>query len=150
MKKPFLFACTLMLCLAATAQARKEVRWTFTAKQIADNSYHVLLTATMNGNWHIYAQDAGDGPVSTKFTFTANPLLTLEGQPKETGKMKRSYEEVFKSEVRYYEKAVTFTQLVKVKGKVKTNLAGKVEFMLCNDTGCLPPDVLNFSVDLGS
>jgi thiol:disulfide interchange protein DsbD len=35
-----------------------------------------------------------------------------------------------------------------VKGTVKTNMAGKVEYMLCNDKECLPPKKVDFSIAL--
>jgi thiol:disulfide interchange protein DsbD len=44
---------------------------------------------------------------------------------------------------------VDFVQIVKVKGKAKTNLAGKVEYMVCNDKECLPPAETDFSVNIG-
>ena len=64
--------------------------------------------------------------------------------------MKKVFETAFKSEVRYYENAVDFVQTVKVRSDVKTNLAGKVEFMVCNDHECLPPTDVDFSIPLGS
>ncbi len=63
--------------------------------------------------------------------------------------MVKKFEAAFKSDVRYFENSVTFVQQVKVKGKAKTNLAGKVEFMVCNDRECLPPSTVNFKVAVG-
>src|SRR6185436_4546402 len=126
-----------------------EVKWTYSAKKIAEKTYEVHLTANVNGNYHMYAQEGGDGPISTTFTFAKNPLVALQNKPKEVGKMKKVYEEAFKSEVRYYEKSVEFVQLVKLKGNAKTTLAGKVEFMVCNEKQCLPPSEVDFSVNVG-
>lgn len=134
---------------AVVAQSNTAVNWKFSAKKIADKTYEVHMTATVNGNWHIYAQDAGDGPSPTVFAFTKNPLLTLDGKVKENGKLHKVYEEAFSSEVRYYEKTVDFVQIVKVKGKAKTNLAGSVNFMVCNDKECLPPSDVTFKIAIG-
>ena len=76
-------------------------------------------------------------------------MLTLDGKPKEQGKMKKIFEEAFKSEVRYYEKTVSFVQVVKLKGNAKTSLSGKVEFMVCNDRECLPPSETAFNIAIG-
>lgn len=150
MKKLALFlVAALVTTLSINAQSTTQVKWNFSSKKIADNTYEIHMTATINGNWHMYAQDGGDGPVSTSFTFTKNPLLTMDGKVKEVGKMKKVYEESFSSEVRYYEKTVDFVQVVKVKGKAKTNLAGKVEFMVCNDKECLPPSDVDIKVAIG-
>ena len=51
--------------------------------------------------------------------------------------------------VNYFEKTVDFVQLVKVKGNVKTNLSGKVEFMVCDEEKCLPPSEVEVKVNIG-
>ncbi len=151
MKKTALFLLAALITgISLHAQSDKQVKWNFSSKKIAANTYEIHMTATINGNWHLYAQDGGDGPISTSFTFVKNPLLTLDGKTKEVGKLKKVYEDAFKSEVRYYEKSVDFVQVVKVKGKAKTNLSGKVEFMVCNDRECLPPAEVNIKVPIGS
>jgi endo-beta-N-acetylglucosaminidase D len=148
--KQFLLICLLLNTGFLTmAQSSKQVKWSFTAKKVADKTYEVHMVADINPNWHMYAQDAGDGPQSTAFNFTKNPLLSFDGNIKEIGKMKKVYEDAFKSEVRFYEKNVSFVQTVKVKGSAKTNLAGKVEFMVCDDKQCLPPTEVPFAVNIG-
>ncbi len=148
--KHFLLIGTILLSgLCSLAQSSKQVKWSFTAKKIADKTYEVHMTADINPNWHMYAQDAGDGPQPTAFNFTKNPLLSLDGNVKEVGKMKKVYEDAFKSEVRFYEKSVNFIQVVKVRGNAKTNLRGKVEFMVCDDKSCLPPAEVPFAVNIG-
>jgi hypothetical protein len=147
-----IFYTVLLLLVGASAsfaQSNKQVTWKYTAKKVSAGVYEVHITATLNGNWHIYAQQAGEGPLPTTFKFTKNPLLTLEGAVKEQGKLKKVHEEAFDSEVRYYENTVTFIQTVKVKGKAKTALTGTVEYMVCNDKECLPPAEVPFKVELG-
>jgi hypothetical protein len=134
---------------AAYAQSSKQVRWTFTAKKLNETTYEVHMNAQINGNWHMYAQQAGEGPVSTSFEFVKNPLVSFDGQVKEVGKLKKVHEEAFGSEVKFYENQVDFIQVVKLKGKVKTNIAGKVEFMVCDDKQCLPPATVDFKVPVG-
>ena len=138
-----------MICAVSLALSINELKWAFSSKKIAYKTYEVVLTATVNGNWHIYSQNVGvDGPIPTAFTFTKNPLLAFEGAVKENGKLIKKNEEVWGGEVRYYENKVEFIQKVKIKGG-KTNLAGKVEYMVCNDEKCLPPAETTFSVAIG-
>lgn len=149
MKSTLLSLFVLMISVAAFAQSNKEVKWSFSAKKIADKTYEVHLTATVNGDWHIYAQQVGvDGPIPTSFSFAKNPLIALDGKVKEIGKLIKKNEEVWGGEVRYYEKSVDFVQVVKIKGG-KTNVAGKVEYMVCNEEKCLPPAETTFSVAIG-
>ena len=126
------------------------VTWNFASKKISDNTYEVRMSALVNGNYHIYAQVVGvDGPVPTSFKFVKNPLIVVDGKVKESGKLIKKREEVWGGNVNYYEKSVEFVQVVKLKGKVKTNLAGTVEFMVCDDKQCLPPAEVEFKVNVG-
>lgn len=149
MKRILLTLFASYITLFSFSQSTKQVKWVFSAKKIANNTYEVHMTANINGNWHLYSQQGGDGPVSTSFNFTRNPLLIVDGKVKEVGKLKKNFEESFNSEVRFYEKMVDFVQVVKIKGNAKTNLAGKVEFMVCDDKMCLPPGQVEFNVSIG-
>ena len=150
MKHLFTLLSVLMITTLASAQSAKQVKWSFTSKKIAEKTYEIHMTASLNGNWHLYAQNVGvDGPVPTTFTYTKNPLLSVDGKPKEVGKVIKKKEEVWGGVVNYYEKSVNFIQVVKVKGNIKTNMAGKVEFMVCDDQQCLPPSQVEFTINLG-
>lgn len=150
MKRTLLFTLAVTIGSLAMAQSSKEVSWTYSAKKIADKTYEVHMVATIGGNYHMYAQNVGgDGPIPTSFTFTKSPLLIIDGPVKENGKLIKKFESAWSHDVNYYEKTVDFVQIVKVKGNVKTNLAGKVEFMVCNDTQCLPPADVDIKVNIG-
>jgi cytochrome c biogenesis DsbD-like protein len=150
MKKVLLSLAIVLLGYAGMAQSSTQVKWNYTAKKIADKTYEVHMTATVGGDWHIYSQNVGvDGPIPTKFTFTKNPLLVPDAKVNEVGKVISKNEEVWGGTVRYYENTVDFVVKVKTKGSAKTNLAGKVEFMVCNDEKCLPPSEVDFSVKIG-
>jgi Thiol:disulfide interchange protein DsbD, N-terminal len=150
MKKFSLLFFGLLTGLSIFAQSSKQVKWVFSSKKVADKVYEVHMTATINGSYHMYAQNVGaEGPLPTAFAFTKNPLLVLEGKVKENGKLIKKYESAWKGNVNYYEKTVNFIQTVKLKGNAKTNLAGTVEFMVCDDNLCLPPAEIPFTVNIG-
>lgn len=145
-----LVSISFSMTAAAQSGSAKQVTWTSSSKKIGDNLWELRMVADIKGDYHMYAQAAGaDGPVPTTFKFTPNPLVAINGKPKEVGKLVRKYESAWESNVNYYEKRVEFVQQVKLKGKVKTNVAGKVEFMVCNDTQCLPPAEVDFKVAVG-
>lgn len=150
MKPLILLGLSLLTGSLVMAQSNKEVHWTYSAKKIADRTYEVHMTATIGGDFHLYAQDAGgDGPIATAFTFTKSPLFSLDGAVKENGKIVQKFEDAWKHNVRYYEKSVDFVQVVKLKSNAKTSLAGKVEFMVCDDRECLPPADVDIKVPIG-
>jgi len=144
-----LFALALLTGTLAMAQSSKQVNWAYSAKKIADKTYEVHMTATVGGDYHIYAQNAGDGPIPTTFKFAKNPLVVPNGKIKEVGKVVKKFESAWGHDVLYYEKTVDFVVTVKTKSNVKTNLAGTVEFMVCNEHECLPPADVDFKVNIG-
>lgn len=149
MKKIITGMILLMFTGLVNAQINNPVKWTYTAKKIADKTYELHMTASIDGNWHLYAQDAGEGPEPTVFSFTANPLIKFDGKVKEIGKLEKSYDNNFKSVLKYYAKKVDFVQKIKVKSSIATIVKGSVSFMVCNDRQCLPPRDYPFSINVG-
>ena len=154
MKKYIFFLSILFLTFSFSGFAQmgsaKQVSWTYASKKIGDKQYEVKMTATISGNYHLYAQVAGvEGPVPTTITFNPNPLLITEGKPLEQGKKITKMEEAWGGKVNFYEKTVTFVQVVNAKTKAKTSLNGKIEFMVCNDELCLPPAEVPFKIAIG-
>ena len=68
--------------------------------------------------------------------------------PKEVGKLTDAFDKAKNSRSRFYSNKVEFVQVVTVKSNVKTAVTGDVEFMVCDDKQCLPPDKAKFSVKL--
>ncbi len=150
MEKLYFFFFLLIAHFTLHAQSSKQVQWTYVAKKVADKIYELHITATIGENYHMYAQDPGvEGPLPTTFKFAGNPLAATDGKVKELGKMVKKFESAWNGSVNYYEKTVDFVQLVKLKGNIKTNVGGSVEFMVCNDTRCLPPSTVDFKVNVG-
>ena len=150
--KKFTFL-TLLFCsffIFSNAQIENPVRWAYSAKKIADKTYEIHLTASIDGNWHIYAQDAGEGPEPTSFTFTANPLVKREGKVLEIGKKESAFDPNFNSTLKFFSNKVDFVQKVKVKTSASTAVSGTITYMVCNDKKCLPPKDVPFSVKLNS
>lgn len=148
--KKFFFTLFVAFIFSGTyAQLNNPVQWDFTAKKISGNVYEMHLTATLGAKWHIYAQEAGEGPEPTSFSFTKNPLLAFDGKVKEVGKLEKSFDKNFNSVLRYYADKVDFVQKVKLKSSVPTVIKGTVTYMVCNDRQCLPPKDIPFSIKVG-
>ncbi|MEO6546494.1 MAG: protein-disulfide reductase DsbD domain-containing protein [Ferruginibacter sp.] len=147
MKKIF-FALVLILFFAV-ANAQQKISWSYTAKKLAGNKYEIHLTAKPAAGWHIYSQLTPDGgPIPTTFKFNNNALLALQGKVGEKGKVVTYFDKNFKVNVKYFEGRADFVQVVTLKGKIKTNLSGEVESMICNDRICMPPSTEKFNIAL--
>ena len=148
MKKVFLSVAVLFAMLFVNAQ--NPVSWTFSAKKIADKTYEVHMTASIQKGWHLYSQNQPEDAIAipTAFTLTANPLFSLDGKIKEVGKLEKFTDKQLGLSANQYSDKVDFVQVVKLKGNAKTNVSGSVEFQTCDDKKCLPPKTVNFSIAL--
>ncbi len=144
------FLTALVVSLSAIAQIENPVKWSYEAKKISDKVYDVYITANLDPKWHIYAQDAGEGPSSTEVSFVKNPLVSLDGKVKEIGKLEKEYDNNFGSVLKFYSNKVAFVQRVKLRSAAATVLKGSVNFMVCNDKKCLPPKDVSFSIKLNT
>lgn len=149
MKKFTLLASILFFFTAvATAQMENPVKWTYTAKKIANKTYEIHITANIDGNWHLYSQFTGEGPEPTSFKFDKNPLIKLDGNVIESGHVENVYDPNFKSTMKYFSKQVDFIQKVTLRSSATTIVKGVLTYMVCNDNRCLPPKDVPFSVKI--
>lgn len=149
MKRIVLGLLLMMFAVTASAQIRNPVKWNYEAKKIADRTYELHLTATIDDNWHLYSQDTVEAPVQTTVSFTANPLITFDGKVKEVGKSEKYYDKNLKSTLKYYAKKVDFVQKLKVRSSVATAVNGVIKFVVCNDRVCLPAKDVPFNINIG-
>ena len=149
MKRIVLGVLAVCISIMSFSQMKNPVSWDYAAKKKTADTYEVTLTATVESPWHIYSQNTGKGgPIATTISFKANPLVTKTGNIKEQGKLEKVFDKNFNTNVLYYSDKVVFVQTVKVKGNVKTSISGTVEYMVCDDSQCLPPVKKSFDLKL--
>ncbi|MGB5363246.1 MAG: cytochrome c biogenesis protein CcdA [Aureibaculum sp.] len=130
-------------------QILEPVKWSTTVEKISDSDYDLVINATIDKGWHLYAQSIpDDGPIPTTFSFeTQDDAFQLIGKPtEETGHT--DFDKVFEMNIKYFENSTTFKQRIRVLTDDKIEILGTVEFMVCDDMRCLPPTEENivFSV----
>jgi hypothetical protein len=145
--------CFLVLALGLTltgfAQIKNPVKWSYAAKKIDATNYELRFTAQIDPSWHIYTTDhKGDIGVATSFVINANPLATAVGKVSTTAKAVSMKDPSTGTNVKFYTGQVVFTQKIKLKAPVKTNITGNLEFMACDDKQCLAPTTKAFNIDL--
>lgn len=149
MKKALAIIVALFISVGAYAQIETHVKWAYAAKKISTTEVTVFLKATIDPGWHIYSLHVKDGgPIKTSFTFAKSKGYTLAG-PATEPKPITHYEKNFKMDVSYFENEVVFQQKIKLKSSKVTAIKGQLEYMTCNDTKCLQPEDVNFSIPLG-
>ncbi len=145
MKKLTLLIATTLFGSSLFAQILTPVKWSYAAKKTSKTEAVLLIKATIDNGWHIYSTQQKDGgPVKTAINFTPAKDYAINGalaEPKPVTK----FEQSFKMNVSYFEKSVIFQQKIKLK-KDETSIKGKLEYMVCNDKQCLPPEDVEFSI----
>lgn len=149
MKTRLLILATIatLLSVATSAQGlmSKPVRFKVEKKQVNDNTFDVLFSATIDKGWHVYSPGLpAGGPVSASIAIDKSEGVEAEGPLKAIGNERNVYDEMFGMNVRYFEDAVTFSQRFKTKGG-KYDVSGRLVYGSCNDQMCLPPTSVDFS-----
>lgn len=150
MKKFSFILFSIFIVAMAQAQVLNPVSWSFSSKKLGENVYEVQMTATIQQGWHLYSQSQPKDAIAqpTAFVFNKNPLLNFEGNVKEVGKLEKFVDKDLDISANQYSNKVVFVQKVKLKGKAKTNVTGKLTYQTCNDEKCLPAKTVNMSIAL--
>jgi thiol:disulfide interchange protein len=147
MKKFFFSFFIAFVALNAFAQIEQPVKWSFSSKQIDDQTAEVIIKAKIDKGWHIYSQFTPDGgPLPTIFTFNKDKNYTTTGKVTESPEPHKAFEDVFGVDVLSFEKEVIFKQKIKLNTDKDFKVSGNLEFMACIDGRCLPPELVEFVV----
>jgi len=147
MKKLFSVFVLFSLSLFASAQIYDPVSWKFNAENITDKEATIVITATIEPGWHVYSQFIEEGgPIPTSFTFEGTGFTKLGGVA-EKPKAISAFDPNFNMQIAWHKDQVKFSQKIKLT-QPKVTVKGMLEFMVCNDTHCLPPEEVPFSVQV--
>ena len=148
MKKLYiLLLITSLTTTVIQAQILKPIKWSTSVKKISETEYELIATATIDSGWHLYSQNVPeDGPIPTTFTFKSNSNYAKKGNTKE-GEGHTINDPVFNMKIKFFENTSSFKQKIKILNSIKT-INGEVEFMVCNDTQCLPPTTVDLVFNL--
>jgi thiol:disulfide interchange protein DsbD len=147
MKKLIIFFTALTFF--SSAQIFEPVKWNFSQKQTSENTIELTFKATIDDGWYVYSQDAGDGPVSTEFTFINNgENYAISNDWVQEGVPIEEFDPNFDAVLKYFKKEALFTLDIHVMSTDDFVLKGDVYFMTCDSTQCLPPEALEFSFEI--
>ncbi|WP_434035695.1 protein-disulfide reductase DsbD domain-containing protein [Formosa sp. 4Alg 33] len=121
------------------AQILDPVKWSTSVNKISETEYELIAIADIEKEWHLYSQRVPeDGPIPTSFVYAGNGNYLKKGNTLE-GKGHVIQDPVFEMEIKYFENKAEFRQRIKLKGEVPFKIEAIVEFMVCDDSRCLPP-----------
>ncbi|MEP5341183.1 MAG: cytochrome c biogenesis protein CcdA [Algibacter sp.] len=146
--RKFIFLLALISFTLGYSQVLDPVKWTTSVEKISDSQYQLIAKASIEKGWHLYSQKVPeDGPVPTTFTFDDdNGAFKIIGNTTEE-KGHTIQDPVFDMEIKFFANSATFEQKIEVLSD-KTTLNAFVEFMVCDDTRCLPPTEVDLVFNL--
>lgn len=138
------FLCWLIVIAYA---GHAQVEWSFSAVKKVDGLVELHLKASLAEGWHIYSTDSTASPFPTRIIF--QPGLLLRGVLREKGQLSGGNQKDVGFPMRYFTGTAEFIQTVRVDAAVH-NVQGTVEFVICTDEQCLPPEKKKFVVELSA
>tara|TARA_R110000868_G_scaffold226619_2_gene479276 strand:- start:79 stop:2118 length:2040 start_codon:yes stop_codon:yes gene_type:complete len=133
-----------------TAQILDPVEWSTSVEKISDTEYKLITTATIEEGWHLYSQNVPEGgPIPTTFTYNnkKNTFKLINSTEEDVGHTVN--DPVFEMIIKFFEGEAIFQQQVEVTEKL-TTINATVEFMVCDDSRCLPPTEIDLVFNLSS
>jgi thiol:disulfide interchange protein DsbD len=149
MKKIIVLFLISAVSVLGYSQILNPVKWTYSIENNGSEKATLVINAKIDKGWHLYSQFVGEGgPVPTSFRFEKSDAFTLSGNVKEVPKAKSFFDDIFGMQVAWFEKSATFKQEIKVSSKTDFKVKGTLEFMVCDDKQCLPPEEVEFTFDV--
>ncbi|MEY4651322.1 MAG: hypothetical protein RJA06_1395 [Bacteroidota bacterium] len=144
MNRFFLAAFAVLLPLGtAVAQILQPVSWTTSVRSLDGGKLELVASAKIDAGWHVYSQFIGsDGPIPTAFKLPESKDLKTEGPVREPKPIKE-FDKNFGMELAYFAKKADFVIAAQRISPKAFTYTAEVEFMVCDDERCLPPDYVN-------
>ncbi|MDR1223379.1 MAG: thioredoxin family protein [Tannerella sp.] len=147
MKKVFLLLCMFFLFSEGYAQIYNPVKWSIEFRDLPSAEKEIVFKADIESGWHLYDMNLQGGPVSTSISFEVLQGAETVGDAVASVRPTEIFDKQFNMNIRWFEHTVTFTRKIKITDFRKFRLSGEVEYMVCNDETCLPPERVPFSFD---
>jgi len=132
----------------ANAQIHKPVVWETSVEKINDADFNLIISATIEDGWHLYSQHVPEGgPIATSISINEDDdKFQLIGETSED-EGHEEFDNVFRMNIKFFENKASFKQKIRLLTNDKIKIEGTLEFMVCDDTFCLPPTEVDFSFE---
>ncbi len=129
---------------ACFAQMPNPAQFSHQFNKLSDTSAEIVFSGNISSGWHVYSPMVTGGPTAASFHAEKLSGAVLDGGLRSEGRLIKKYEEMFETEVSYFEGSVKFIQKLKLTGG-KYEVEGYMEYGACSDQMCTPPKKVNFS-----
>lgn len=133
----------------AQVDDQPHIFWTSSSEKLSENEFEITIKAKLDEHWHTYSQfmDMGDGPLPTWITFETGSDFELIGVAEEQNTT-TYFDEIWEMDITQFEEEAVFVQKIKRLNSGVNEITGNVNYMICHEGGCLPPEDYTFTIDL--
>tara|TARA_B100000900_G_scaffold416275_1_gene450906 strand:- start:16 stop:2058 length:2043 start_codon:yes stop_codon:yes gene_type:complete len=128
------------------AEIFDPISWQFSQTKISENKVELRFRASIDEGWHLYSQDIEESPPATTFSFIINgdtSIIKVE-EPESI----QEYDPNFDMILKYFKDEVVFKYNIDISNLTNNTVGGYIDFMLCDEAQCLPPDYIEFSFEV--
>jgi thiol:disulfide interchange protein DsbD len=128
----------ILVTFFGTAQIVEPVKWSSSVVKVSDTEVDLIISASIENNWHLYSQYTPEGgALPLVFTFkNQKGNYQLVGKAKE-GKYKKSFNEIFEIEEYYFQTSAKFTQRIKILNSNLKTISLLADGQACIDGKCV-------------
>jgi thiol:disulfide interchange protein DsbD len=132
------------------SQVLEPVKWQFSLQSVSDTEVEIVAVAAIDEGWHLYSVNLPEGgPVPTSVNLIESGKYEVAGAIRQEPQPEKQYDQTFDMELSWFSNSASLTLPVRIKSPDVDVIEGYVEFMVCDDEQCLPPDRIDFSLPLG-
>ena len=137
----------LALTLTSLAASAQSVQWDSKVEPVEGNQYRIVLEATIPAGYHMYDM----GPYEAGPMPPPSPLPRARGLHSKAASSSLStahrFDQMFQMEIGTFSGKAQFAQRVTLTAAEAT-LKAQVEWMICDDTSCMPPEDTELTITL--
>lgn len=138
-----------ILITTGYSQVLDPVNWNFSSQKIDGNTFLLSFESTIEKGWHMYGMNIPDGgPVATSFIFTNTEGGEFSGEISSGRTPEIEYDETFEMDLELFDGKISFSRKIKITSSEPVTITGFVEYMVCDDSRCLPPKEVEFAFTL--
>ncbi|WP_440122819.1 protein-disulfide reductase DsbD family protein [Tenacibaculum sp. Ill] len=152
MKRILAFLLCFTIGFSAMSQIHNPIEWKTSVEKVSETNYNLVSTATIQGSWHLYAQQVpSGGPIPTTFTYDddGGKIKIVGNTTEPEGEIK--FTTLFGEEgmnIKSFAHKAVFKQEIEVVDTSVKEINAFVEFIACTDEMCLPPKEVDLKFDL--
>ena len=141
---------TLTALLTAALAAAQSVTWKSSVEPLGGDAYRIVLEATIPAGYHMYDMGPYEGgPTATTIVLTPGEGVQLDGPVEQLTKAHTYYDELFGMQIGTLSGKPRFAQKVHL-ATAKGTVAAQLEWMICNDSSCMPPDDTELTIEIAA